>query len=453
MSSDTIQSLQSALGRGEITSEALVARLLARATAAEPVLHAFTRLLDEHALSQARALDAERQARQVRGPLHGIPVVLKDVIDVARLPTTASSRLYADNFATGDAVVVQRLVAAGAIVLGKTQLVELAFGGWGTNAVMGTPRNPWDLRVHRVPGGSSSGAAVAVAAGLAPAGIGTDTGGSVRIPAALCGLVGLKTTAGQVPRDGVMLLSETLDSVGPLAHSVADARLLHDVLRGAQPGDPPPLAPPARPRIGILTSRDIDGVENDVLEGYDDFVGHLGDLGASLGEFTFGAPPDSFVERIGAIIAYEGWQAHGLRILQNPDGMDPHVRARFLQGQRITPARYRAALQERAAAREQVLALLERFDALLTPTTPTPAPPLTEVDEGALPLSRYTRLVNYLDLCALAIPAGLGAGGLPVSAQLIGRPGSEPLLLALGEALEARRGPFPAPDLAPLNLP
>jgi aspartyl-tRNA(Asn)/glutamyl-tRNA(Gln) amidotransferase subunit A len=455
MTVESIEALATALGRGEFTSETLVQRLLDRTAVADPVLHAFTSVFAEHALHQARALDGERARGTVRSPLHGIPLVLKDVVNVARQRTTGGSRLYEDNFARADAEIVRRLIGAGAVVLGKTHLVELAFGGWGTNAVMGTPRNPWDLATHRAPGGSSSGAAVAVAAGLAPAAIGTDTGGSVRIPAALCGVVGLKTTAGQMPRDGVMLLSESLDTIGLITRSVRDAALVYTALASAGPAlaATRPAALPANPRIGMLASRDIADVEADVMAGYDSAAGHLSDLGALLAGFSFGQPLDSTVERMGIIIAHEGWQAHGLRILQDPAIMDPHVRARFLQGQRIPIAQYRAARRDQAASQQAIHKALERFDAVLTPTTPIPAPPLADIDENALPLSRYTRVVNYLGLCALAVPAGLGASNLPVSIQLIGRPGSEPMLLALGEALEERRGPFPSPDLAALGLP
>jgi len=449
---ETIEGLAAALRRDETTSEALVRRALARAEAAQPALGAFAALAGERALSQARAADAERRRGQHRGPLHGIPLAVKDVVDLARLPTTGGSRLYAGNFAARDAAIVTRLLAAGAVVLGKTRMVELGFGGWGTHALEVTPRNPWDLAHHRVPGGSSSGSAVAVAARLVPGAIGTDTGGSVRIPAALCGLVGLKTTAGAVPRDGVMLLSPTLDTVGPLALTVGDAALLHAVLSGAPP--PRPAAPPPRPRVGILTAGDVDDVEADVVAGYDDAIGWLADAGASLAEFSFAEALDDYVERMHVIIGHEGWNAHGLRILQaEPGSMDPHVRARFLAGQKIGAARYEAALRERTGALAAAAGALAGFDAVLTPATPMAAPLLAAVDEGQLPLSRYTRVVNYLGLCALVVPVALGAAGLPVAVQLVGRAGSEERLLALGALLEARRGPFPGPDLGALALP
>jgi aspartyl-tRNA(Asn)/glutamyl-tRNA(Gln) amidotransferase subunit A len=214
--------------------------------------------------------------------------------------------------------------------------------------------------------------------------------------------------------------------------------------------------PIGRAKVGILTARDVEAVDATVLDGYERAVGWLADAGASLAEFSFevGLGLDAYVERMHAIIGHEGWGAHGLRILQAAPGtMDPHVRERFLAGQRVTPSRYRDALTERGAAMARAATALGAFDAVLTPTTPIAALPVEEVDEDVLPLSRYTRLVNYLGLCALAVPAGVGADGLPVSVQLIGRAGTEARLLALGAALEARRGPMPAPDLAALALP
>lgn len=459
MSTPTLQQLSERMRRGELTSATLTERLLARAHAAEAVLHAFTAIYAEHAMAQARALDAERARGRVRGALHGIPLALKDVFDIARQRTTGGSLLYAERFAAADAAVVKRLLDAGAVILGKTRLAELAFGGWGTNAATGTPRNPWDLGRRRAPGGSSSGAAVAVAAGIVPAALGTDTGGSVRIPAALCGVVGLKTTAGQIPRDGTMLLSPTLDTVGPIASTVADVALLHAALTGSEPPDHRniegsiDMARTQRVRVGVLSARELEDVDADVLEGCEDMARHLSELGAALSEVALPERLDAYVERMSTIIGYEGWQAHGLRILQNPDVMDPHVRERFLAGQRVTPSRYRAVLEDQAAAQAAMRTALERFDVLLTPATPLPAPLLDDVDEAALPLSRYTRAINYLGLCALALPSRLSAAGLPVGVQLVGKPHAEPLLLALGAALEAARGPFPVPNLTALGLP
>ncbi len=445
---DDLQALSTALSGGALSSVELVRACLSRAAAAQPALHAFTELYTEEALQQARGLDEERARGTVRSALHGIPVALKDAIDVAGHLTACGSLLYEDNRAGADAALVRRLKAAGMVIIGKTQMVEMAFGGWGTNLVMGTPRNPWDLGCHRVPGGSSSASAVALPAGLVPAAIGTDTGGSVRIPAALCGVVGLRTSSGSIPREGVVLLSETLDTVGPMARTAGGAALLHAALGGSLP-----VPPPRRPRIGILTGHAVDEVEAGVLAGYERSIGHLADLGAKLAEFSFPDTLEDIAERIGVIIAHEGWQAHGRRILQGSRRMDPHVRGRFLAGQRITLAHYRAALQERAAAQALIRRSLQKYDALLTPATPIAAPPLSEVNENALTLSRYTRVVSYFGLCALSLPAAVTPAGLPVGVQLIGPPGTEATLLALARALEARRGPFPAPDLAALGLP
>jgi aspartyl-tRNA(Asn)/glutamyl-tRNA(Gln) amidotransferase subunit A len=451
MCTETAKSLAAAIARGDLTSTAVVETFLARAAAADPYLHAFIAIYGEHARVSARALDAERTRGVIRGPLHGVPVVLKDLIDVAGQPTTAGSRLYARAFAAADAALTRRLLAAGMVILGKTQMVEMAYGGWGTHAVMGTPRNPWDLATHRVPGGSSSGAAVAVAAGLAPLAIGTDTGGSVRIPAALCGLVGLRTTAGQVPYDGVMQLSPTLDTLGPLAKTVSDLALLYEVMTGRHPQLTTAL--PRALRIGILGAADLGNIDGDVRAAFEGAQRSLLGMGAALTEISFGSLPEDFVEPMSVIIGYEGWRIHGLRILGNPAAMDPHVRARFLAGQRVTATRYQAVMRERAAAQVAALATLRDVDAVLTPTTPFPAPALADVEEDALPLSRFTRWVGYLGLCALSVPAGLSSGGLPVAIQLVGRPGTEATLLAIARAFEQARGPSPQPDLSALGLP
>jgi aspartyl-tRNA(Asn)/glutamyl-tRNA(Gln) amidotransferase subunit A len=292
---------------------------------------------------------------------------------------------------------------------------------------------------------------VAVAAGLAPLAVGTDTGGSVRIPAALCGVAGLKATAGTVPFDGVMQLSPTLDTLGPLAQNVDDLALLYEVMTGRN--RPPTVALPPALRIGMLGAADLGNVDGDVRAAFERAKRSLLGMGASLAEISFGRSPEDFVEPMSVIIGYEGWRIHGLRILGDPEAMDPHVRARFLAGQQVTAARYQAVMRERDAAQAAALATLRDVDAVLTPTTPIPAPALADVEQDALPLSRFTRWVSYLGLCALSIPAGLSSGGLPVAVQLIGRPGTEATLLAIGRALEQARGPFPQPDLSALGLP
>ena len=232
----TISALSQQIHSGKLSPVELMEHLLARVEALDEALHAFRLVPRARALAAARAAELTLRAGQDSGPLHGIPYAVKDIIDVAGLPTTAGSNLLLDNIAAADATVVQRLNQAGMVLLGKANTVQFAFGAPGINHHHGTPHNPWHATPH-VPGGSSNGSGVAVGAGLVPMALGTDTGGSVRIPAALCGVVGLKTTVGQVSRAGVFPLSWTLDSVGPLTRSVEDAALVYQAMRGPDPAD------------------------------------------------------------------------------------------------------------------------------------------------------------------------------------------------------------------------
>src|SRR5262245_51139990 len=232
----TMSELSRQIHRGELSPVDLMEHCLARVEAFDSKLHSFRLVHRERALAAAQAAALALRAGQDAGPLHGMPYAVKDLIDVQGLPTTAGSNLLLDNIATSDATVVRRLNQAGMVLLGKTQTVQFAFGAPGINHHHGTPHNPWH-RLPHVPGGSSSGSGVAVGAGMVPMALGTDTGGSVRIPAALCGVVGLKTTVGQVSRAGVFPLSWTFDSVGPLTRSVADAALVYQAMRGPDPLD------------------------------------------------------------------------------------------------------------------------------------------------------------------------------------------------------------------------
>lgn len=446
---ETLTELRAALATGAMTPTALVERSLERIHRLDDRLHAFTSVYAEHALHRAHDLDLEAAAGAHARPLYGIPIALKDAFDVARQLTLAGSRLLEGNIAVRDAEVVSRLLAAGMIVIGKTHMVELAFGGWGTNAVMGTPRNPWDERVHRVPGGSSSGSAVAVAARLVPAALGTDTGGSVRIPAAMCGIVGFKPGAEKISQRGVVPLAETLDSVGPLTQTTADARLLYEALSGETA---PVVAAGQSVRIAVLDDDELQGISAGVARGFETAVELLS--GADTGSARFRLDRlrmskgfEELVGKNGLIMSFEGWRNHGLAISQAPPIMDPHVYARFAAGSRVSAEQYAQALRERALEQAAFASRLQGFDALLTPATPQAAVPLREVDEHKLPLNRYARGVNYLGLAALTLPVELDECRLPVAIQLVGLPGSEFGLLSLGERFEALRGPFPAPPL------
>jgi aspartyl-tRNA(Asn)/glutamyl-tRNA(Gln) amidotransferase subunit A len=453
-----ITRLSAMISGGELRSSDLVAACLDRIRAADPKLHAFVDVYETEAKAVAEARDREADVGHMIGPLHGVPVALKDLCEIEGRVTRCGSLMWRDRISPTTATIVQRLRAAGAIVIGKTHMVEFAFGGWGTNAAMGTPWNPWDLDLQRVPGGSSSGSAVAVASGMVPAAIGSDTGGSVRIPASMCGLVGLKTTVGRISNHGILPLSDTLDTIGPLTRSVADAALMFAVLSGIQQTTGPAFASDSPTEIGtgvagmrlaVLAGTDRDGIDREVLAAYDEACRTLESLGAVLVEVRLPDSFPSYLEQTGLIIAAEGHAVHQEWIEDDTIPFDPNVRARILAGKSIGAAEYLRALDRRRQMQAQIGTILADFAALLTPTTPIPAIPVSEVEETAMPLSRFTRAVNYLDRCALSVPCGFSNGGLPLSLQIIGHGNDEARVLRIGQAYESACGWLDrTPDLA-----
>ena len=460
----SLTSLKTHLERGDVSSVEIVAACLARIALLDGRLHAFIDVYRDSALACAEAADLERRAGMPRGPLHGLPVALKDLLHVAGRQTTAGSKSWLGRKSDESATVVERLVAGGMIPLGKTHMVEFAFGGWGRNEPMGTPWNPWDTVTHRVPGGSSSGSAVAVAAGLAPAAIGSDTGGSVRIPASLCGLTGLKTTYGLVSLAGVVPLSTTLDSIGPLTHSVDDAALVTAAMAGPDPRDPGTRDAPhidfaaaikAEPdlrgmRITCLAPEQIPaGADDDVLRIVDEAVATLRDLGAIVDAARFPLDFGSLMAHNGQLIAAEAYAVHRAYIDDPALPIDPWVRARMLSGKAIGAADYIDLLAQRRRAAARFAEWMRGRDALLTPTLPITATPVADVDESTTPLATFTRAANYLGACALSVPAGFSADGLPIGVQLMGAPFADATLIAIGRAYQrATDWHLRRPDLA-----
>jgi aspartyl-tRNA(Asn)/glutamyl-tRNA(Gln) amidotransferase subunit A len=334
------------------------------------------------------------------------------------------------------------------IPLGKTHMVEFAFGSWGTNAAMGTPWNPWDARTHRNPGGSSSGSGVAVAAGLAPAAIGSDTGGSVRIPAGLCGIVGLKATVGRVSNHGVLMLSHTLDTLGPMVRDVEDAALLFAAMHGPDVRDLQTLAHPpvdalsglktgvAGLRLAVLSDADLGEMDPEVSAAFAAALEAFRDGGARIDVLRLPVAYATLADLTGKIIAAEGYELHRDWIDRDDLPFDPDVRTRMRGGRSMLAAEYIRLMRERGELRRQVDRLLRDFDALLIPTTPLPAVPLSDIDQEKAPMSRLTRPVNLLDLCALALPCGFSKEGLPISLQIVGRGYDEPRILRIGWAYE-----------------
>ena len=441
-----------AIREGALSSESLVDAQLERTARHGRQLHAYTEVYADEARAAARGLDQMAQAGVFVGPLHGVTVAVKDLFEVQGKAITAGSRAQPARVSTFTATAVRRLRSAGAIVIGKTHTVEFAFGGWGTNAVMGTPWNPWDRHMHRTPGGSSSGSAVALAAGLCSAAIGTDTGGSVRIPAGLCGVVGLKTTRGLVSRHGLIELCPTHDTVGPLTRTVRDCALLLDVLAGADPQDAVSAQAPVRSvlpqlahgvdglRVWTLPDAERRDVDADVLAAYDAAVQVLESLGMQRVERAL---PQSCAESMrvaGRLMSAEGYANLGSLFEQEGLEFDPHVRRRILLGRDIDAAQYIALLKLREQARADMLSAMDGVDVCAFPTNAIAAIPLSAVDELATPLSRFGRFVNLLDLCSLAVPAGFTQEGMPVSLQIIGRPMDEPMALRVGHAFEQATG-------------
>jgi aspartyl-tRNA(Asn)/glutamyl-tRNA(Gln) amidotransferase subunit A len=428
---------------------AVVEALLARIAAHDQKLHAFIDVYAEGARLAAEAADKAIRSGHAVGPLHGVPIALKDLIDLEGRVTTGGSMVWRERRAPVTATLARRLVAAGMIVLGKTHTVEFAMGGWGTNQHLGTPWNPWDPEIARTPGGSSSGSGVAVAAGLAPWAIGTDTGGSVRLPASWCGLAGLKTTIGRVSTHGILPLAPSLDTPGPLARSVEDAALLYSVMAGPDPLDKRTLsAPPPGDvlrglrrgvrglRLARMPAAERDGCTPEMLAAYDAALDALARLGAEIVDIAL---PCRFADAalfVGRIIGGEAYQLIG-DLVDNPAlPIDEAVRPRIQIGRGISARDYLAALAERDTLKERFLAALADVDALLTPTTQSAAIPVAAVDQTATP-AHFTRLVNLLEMCALSVPDGFTATGLPLSLHIICPPYDEAMALRIGWAYQS----------------
>ncbi|HEY3910570.1 MAG TPA: amidase [Stellaceae bacterium] len=441
------QMLSAEIGAGRLSPVDLVEALLGRIRAEDEKLHAFVEVYADEARLAAEAADKAIRAGHRVGPLHGIPVALKDLIEIEGRVTTGGSQVWHDRRSTYTATIAQRLIAAGMIVIGKTHTVEFAMGGWGTNQHRGTPWNPWDPALPRTPGGSSSGTGVAVAAGMAPWGIGTDTGGSVRLPAAWCGLSGLKTTIGRVSTYGILPLSPSLDTPGPMARSVEDAAVLYQAIEGPDPLDPrtlgrPPVAELTMMRRGVrglrlarMPQHERDGVAAEMLAAYDAALEQLARLGAEIVTVSLPRRFSDYTHLVGRIIGAEAYFLVGDLIDDPKLPIDDAVRPRIALGRGLSARDYLGALRERDQAKAEFAAALGDADALLTPTTTTAAIPLDTVDQSSTP-AHFTRFVNALELCALAVPDGFTATGLPLSLQIVCRGYDEATALRVGWAYQ-----------------
>jgi aspartyl-tRNA(Asn)/glutamyl-tRNA(Gln) amidotransferase subunit A len=442
----TIAGLARALKAGDITSEAITVQCLDRIAGRNPSLNAFITVLADDALAQARDADREIAAGRHRGALHGIPISLKDLIDLRGTPTTAASRVRQGHVAETDAPVVARLREAGAVFIGKTNLHEFAFGTTNEESAFGPAHHPLDPA--RSPGGSSGGSAASVLDGMCFASIGTDTGGSIRIPSAACGLVGLKPALGEIPTAGVVPLSGTLDHVGPLCLSVTDAEIVYDALRG---GGTVPRKDPSSPRgvsIGVLRGYFTALLDPQVASAFEGVCRRLRDAGVELEDVE--VPHASEIAAVYLhIVLVEAAALHARTLESRAADYTPSVRLRLEMGRYILGEDYVRALRGRDVLRREVDGLLAGRDGLLLPSLAVPATRLgaTTVRVGASeePIRnitlRLTQLFNLTGHPALTMPCGTTDEGLPIGAQLVGYGVQTPALLQLARSLEPYLGP------------
>ncbi len=426
----------------------LMTALLARIEALDPRLNAFIRLDADAAMAAAKQAEAEIAARRIRGPLHGVPVGIKDIINVAGLPTTCHSKILVDNIAAADAVVVQKLREAGAIIIGKLSTHEFAIGGPSFDLPFPPARNPWNPEHH--PGGSSSGSGAGVAAGFFPLALGTDTGGSVRNPASACGIVGLKPTYGLVSRRGVFPLSFTLDHVGPLTRTVADNALLLDAIAGHDPSDPGSAASQARYfgrmldrgvrdlRVGFIRhfhERDLPA-HPEVAAALEDVARVLQAEGAQVRTVTLPTLTEfAAINRV--ILCSEAWSIHAPWLRERPGDYGQLARRRLLPGAFMAAGDYVGAQRRRAQVIAAVEEQLRDVDVLMCASSMDPSSRMDDIEETARTYPRQARTpFNVTGHPALAMMSGLASTGLPVSVQFVGRYFDDATVLRVASAYE-----------------
>jgi aspartyl-tRNA(Asn)/glutamyl-tRNA(Gln) amidotransferase subunit A len=424
----------------------LTRTMLVRIEQLDPKLNSFLTVTADAALAEAQQAEAAARLGGTLGPLHGVPLALKDLFDTAGVRTTGGARILADRVPVQDATVVARLRAAGAILLGKLNMHEFAYGVTTNNPHFGTCRNPWDT--GRIPGGSSGGSGAAVAAGLCYGSLGSDTGGSIRIPSSLCGIVGLKPTYGRVSRAGVLPLSWSLDHAGPMVRSVTDAALVLGVIAGHDPADPASAAVPVPDygarledgvrglRVGLPRRYFFEGADAEVLAAVEAVADALRAEGATVRDVDI---PNLELagQAFAPIISAEAAAYHQRNLRERPEDYGDDVRLRLTQGTLYSAVQYVNAQRIRRRVVDGFLSALSDVDVLLTPTMPVTAPEINAtVVATPNPLTRCTFPVNVSGLPALTVPCGFDGNGLPIGAQLIGRPFDEATVLRAGRAYE-----------------
>jgi aspartyl-tRNA(Asn)/glutamyl-tRNA(Gln) amidotransferase subunit A len=455
----SVAELAGRLRRGELSPREAVQGYLDRIERLNEHLNAYVALRAEEALAEARALERS----DARGPLWGVPVAVKDVIDVAGTPTEAGSRILAGSVPSRDAAAIERLRRAGAIVLGKLNTHEFAYGATTTSAHAGPARNPWDR--GRICGGSSGGSAAAAAAGLAAGTLGTDTAGSIRIPACLCGVTGLRPSTGRVSNRGVVPVSWTFDTVGPIARSAEDCALLLEAIAGPDPEDPTTVGEPVPPyaerlragivglRVGLVRHLFERGVEPAVAEAVEAAAAELSAAGAALVDVRARELDTAGVAQQ-LVMLPEATAVHAERLRTRLADYGADVRARLLAGLFLPATAYVTGQRTRRALFERALALFEQADVLVAPAMPAVAPPIGAesvlVDGAAVPyrlaLIPFNSPWSFLGLPAASVPAGF-VDGLPVGMAIVGPRLGEELVLRAAHAFQRltdwhRRGPF-----------
>ncbi len=441
----SIVDLAPQIAAGQLSVERLTGDTLERIARLNSRINAFITVLADQAMSDARRLDSDLAGGRYLGPLHGIPISVKDLVDISGVPTTAASNVRRGHVARRDAVVVERLRAAGAVIIGKTNLHEFAYGTTSEDSAFGPVRNPLDLT--RSAGGSSGGAAAALAAGLCAGAVGTDTGGSIRIPAAACGIVGLKPTYGEIPIDGTVPLSESLDHVGPMGVDVASTWALYQAMAGLkvalpQQGPAKAMSGAEHLRLAIPRRYFLDLLDRDVRERFERVVDRLRQSGARVFEVDI-----PHADAIAAVYLHiqlpESSAYHAATLERTPDLYAPSVRLRLELGRYVLAEDYVRAQQGRRVLQREVDDVLATADALALPTLPIPAPTLGQanvrLESVDLPVRgvmlRLTQLFDITGHPAISVPVGT-AGGLPVGLQLVGRRGQTTELLRIAMASE-----------------
>src|SRR6476469_3802924 len=435
-----------AVQKKEVSPVELTRACLARIGRLNPKLNAFITVTDTSALEEARKAEAEIARGEWKGPLHGIPVAVKDLLETAGVKTTAASVVLKDNVPSEDAEVIRRLKSAGAILLGKLNLHEVAYGGSGILGHFGPARNPWNTA--HVTGGSSSGSAAAVAACLCYGAIGTDTAGSIRLPAACCGITGLKPTYGLVSARGVIPLSWSLDHVGPMTRTAADAALMLQAIAAYDLQDVasqkfPPVYYPSAIEEGIAAVR--IGVARDFWHEVDEEIASAVDAAVTtLVQITAGiqdVEPSTDTDR--TLVRCEAYAYHQKYLPQHENSYEPETLRRIRSGADVTAAQYIQAQHHLLQHRRQILQLFEQIDLIVTPTTPMLAPTFSELQSAPNQLRdkeiimlRNTRPFNFYGLPSISVICGFSRSGLPIGVQIAGAPGNEGVVLAVAHAYQ-----------------